>query len=395
MLTPAYALTATERVLPRLALDMTTASLDARVSVTRALDTATRVNSSGLIETVNADLPRFDFNLNTGGTCNGLLVEESRTNILQYATTMAGASWAATATGTGVAPIVTTDAGVSPDGTNNATKLEFNAPAGSDISRYSQTAFVTSAGTYTGSIYIKAFSASDVGKIIAFRHVASAASTLITLTSTWTRVERTEVRLTSEFQIILRPAVGTSSGVVSVLVYGGQLEVGAFATSLIFNSAASTTTRNADVAVMTGANFSDWWAATSGAAAVRIRQKSVAGTAPWLQFDDASADNIIALRGATTNPELYIKATTDQAQIDAGTIAANTNYGFVGAWTTDNCAAAINGGAAQTDTTATIPVVTQARLGSDGTNYLNGWLQTVRYWPQRLIDAETQAFSKL
>ena len=75
MITPSFALTATERVLPRLALDFTTASLDPRVTFTRALNTATRINSSGLVETVNADTPRFDYTLNPGGACKGLLIE--------------------------------------------------------------------------------------------------------------------------------------------------------------------------------------------------------------------------------------------------------------------------------------------------------------------------------
>jgi hypothetical protein len=44
MITPAYSPTATERVLPRMALDFTTGVLDPRVTVTRALNTATRVN---------------------------------------------------------------------------------------------------------------------------------------------------------------------------------------------------------------------------------------------------------------------------------------------------------------------------------------------------------------
>ena len=44
MITPAYSFTAMERVLPRLALDFTTASLDSRVTITRALNTATRFN---------------------------------------------------------------------------------------------------------------------------------------------------------------------------------------------------------------------------------------------------------------------------------------------------------------------------------------------------------------
>lgn len=83
MITPGYSITATERVLPRLALDFTTGSLDARVTVTRALNTATRVNSSGYIETVNANLPRFDYDPSTL-LPKGLLIEETRQNRVLY-----------------------------------------------------------------------------------------------------------------------------------------------------------------------------------------------------------------------------------------------------------------------------------------------------------------------
>jgi hypothetical protein len=172
-----------------------------------------------------------------------------------------------------------------------------------------------------------------------------------------------------------------------------QLEQSPSITSVIKTSSAAVA-RNADVAVMTGANFSDWWQSTRGAAVVQVLPSTVSGVRPVVEFDDTTADNAIVLRGNGANPELFIRTTTDQAQIDAGTIAANTAYTLAGAWNTDDCAAAVNGAAAVTDTSAAIPTVTQARLGSDGTNYLNGHLQTLRYWPQRLIDAEVQAFSK-
>lgn len=81
MVTPSYSATATERVLPRLALDFTTGVLDPRVTVTRALNTATRTNASGILEIVNANLPRFDYDPSTL-TCKGLLIEESRANLL-------------------------------------------------------------------------------------------------------------------------------------------------------------------------------------------------------------------------------------------------------------------------------------------------------------------------
>lgn len=81
MITPSFALTATERVLPRMAVDFTTAVTDSRVVTTRANNTATRFNSSGVIEIVNANLPRYDYDPVTL-VCLGQLIEEARTNLL-------------------------------------------------------------------------------------------------------------------------------------------------------------------------------------------------------------------------------------------------------------------------------------------------------------------------
>ena len=85
MITTSFGLTATERVLPKLALDFTTASLDSRVTFTRttgASNPATYVNSSGAITAATNNQPRFDFNPVTL-VCKGLLIEESRRNLFK------------------------------------------------------------------------------------------------------------------------------------------------------------------------------------------------------------------------------------------------------------------------------------------------------------------------
>jgi hypothetical protein len=50
----------------------------------------------------------------------------------------------------------------------------------------------------------------------------------------------------------------------------------------------------------------------------------------------------------------------------------------------------LNSGLAVNGAPASIPAATQMRLGSDGTNYLNGHLQAVQYWPLRLSNAGLQ-----
>jgi hypothetical protein len=417
MITPSFALTATERVLPRLALDFTTATLDPRVTFTRALGTATRVNASGLVETVAADTPRFDFNPVTLA-CRGLLIEESRTNNIFPSNDFSGYTLNNTA--------VVLTAGTSPDGTNNANKINETAVNATHFIRIDYT---TAVATFTATIYAKAAErtafAIQLSDLVAGGaawkfNLANGVSTQDTAISAgswtgisgsitdagngWYRCSLTATRGagTATSTRIFTLSSYTSSTVSSylgvvgngILVYGLQNEIGNSPTSYIPTTSAAVT-GNADVATMTGTNFSDWYSAGAGGVVARVLPSTVSGTRPALQFDDATADEVITLRGSTTNPELVIvDGGSPQAQIDAGTIAANTAYNLGAAWNTDNCAAAVNGGAAVTDTTATIPTVTQARLGSDGTNYLNGHLQSIRYWPQRIINAEVQAFSK-
>jgi hypothetical protein len=146
---------------------------------------------------------------------------------------------------------------------------------------------------------------------------------------------------------------------------------------------------------MTGANFSDWYNASEGAAVIQALPSTISNTRPAIQLDDNTANESIALRGVAADPQLFVvDGGSPQATLDAGTITANTVYKLGGAWKASSFATAINGAAAVTSASGTLPTVTQARLGSDGTNYFNGHLQNLRYWPQRLTNAEVQAFSK-
>lgn len=415
MITPSFSPTATERVLPRLALDFTTASLDPRVTVTRALNTATRINSSGYIETVNANLPRFDYSPTSIGTCRGLLIEEARTNLVLQSSDYTTASWTKTDT------TVTASSGTSPAGTNTATLLTQGSAGNAEVWQ----SFVVGAGnTVTYSRYVKkgnsqwymllirnggstsfAYAFFDLTNGVVGTTSTSGGFATITGSSIsdagngWFRVTFTVMIGASFGTAVFSASVVTANGTATPVnggtryEWGSQAEVGTFVTSHIPTTTTSIT-RNADVVSMTGTNFSNWWQATTGAMTVRARQLSATSTRPWAYISDGTANNIISLRGNVTDPELYIKATTDQVQIDAGTLTANASYGLSGAWNTDSCAAAFNGGAAGTDASATIPTVDRMLIGSDGTNYLSGWAEKISYWPQRITDAETQAFSK-
>lgn len=276
MITPAYNLTATERVLPVLSLDFTSASLDPRITFTRTDATATVTNSNGFVEMVAANTPRFDFNPITL-VCRGLLIEEARSNLFLQSQMFSDAVWNKTRASVSAVAVQ------SPDGTNNTFKLIEDTSV--TIShRIGQIVSYVSGTTYTMSVYAKAAERSA----IAFRFFNTAfgtsasqffnlsngtiANTVSGITATitpagngWYRcsASRTATANTTQGSIVIDLAIGTTfeytgDGVSGAYIYGAQLEAGAFATSYI-PTTTTALTRNADVATMTGTNFSDWY----------------------------------------------------------------------------------------------------------------------------------------
>lgn len=396
MITPAYSATATERVLPRLALDFTTASLDPRVSVSRALNTATAVNSSGLISVVNANLPRFDYTLGVAGACKGLLIEETRSNLAinsVFANTGGAAptSWTQQiATGTSV-PAASTFSTVG---------VAYSQTATAQRPFIAQSITLAASTTYAVTFVIESVTGATVYDVLGVQGLVPSAYILNGInvplsTPAATGTLTIIVTTTTAGAYVLRCGLGVAGNVTGTIRFScPQLEAGAFATSYIPTTTTSLT-RNADVVTMTGANFSSWYSSGAGSFQINATPRVTTGTRPLLQADDTSSNNLIALRQNVADPELYVvSGGVTQAQIDAGTVTANTAYKLCGAWATDNCVVAKDGAAPLTDLSATIPTPVQLRIGSDGTNYGNIWVAKINYWSQRMSNNETQAFSK-
>lgn len=410
MITPAYSSTATERVLPRLALDFTTASLDARVTVTRALNTATAVNSNGYIATVNANLPRFDYDPVTQ-VCKGLLVEEARANLTPYSNDFS--TWGNVFAG------LTASQGPSPSGQNDATKVIPNN--GQASSWLSQIGIPASTGTYTLSIYAKAagltafqigfYNTTDGDKFAIYTLsgsgavAGSSAGTTASIQNAgngWYRCILTFTTTgTGSTQVqVARLSSGTGDGVNGWLIYGAQLEAGAFATSYIPTTGVSLT-RNADIAVMSGANFSSWFNASEGTFSVRSDVYANNTTpARYTLLINKAGTGLIQLKITRPNTLTGFTVVDDagavSADLSGAALATNTFTTIVGAYQSNSFAFADGGGTTATDMSGNIPTsLTQMYIGSDGsTTAQNGHIAKIYYWPQRLTNAEVQAFSK-
>ena len=112
------------------------------LTFTRA-SSATRVNSSGLIESVATGVPRIDY---TGGGCGKLLLEPQRTNLALESNTLS------TAPNVVDSSTTTANVYVSPDGTQNA--MRFTETTANDRHGFYQYYTVTTQA-YTASIFTK------------------------------------------------------------------------------------------------------------------------------------------------------------------------------------------------------------------------------------------------
>ena len=333
MITPAFGLIATERVLPKLALDFTTATLDPRVTFTRttgAANPATYIDSSGVITAATNNQPRFDYDPSTL-VCKGLLIEESRTNSLLNTDLL-------------------------------STQIVVVTAAVRTLSFYG-TGVVTLSGTHTA---------------------------VVTGTGAY------PTRTTHSFT----PTAGALTLTVTGTVQYAQLEAGAFATSYIPTTAAALT-RNADVATMTGTNFSDWYNQTEGTFAVQASATNTSGSPRYVGASDGTVGNrIVLLTNSNTQTQNIVSLSgSTQANILCPTTDTRVATKVCLAYKVNDFAASTNAGTVVTDTAGAIPTTTTLYIGAlengtTATNMLNGHVKNIRYYPMRLLNAELQAFSK-
>jgi hypothetical protein len=172
----------------------------------------------------------------------------------------------------------------------------------------------------------------------------------------------------------------------------------AFASSYI-PTAASQVTRNADAASMTGVNFSSWFRADAGT--LYSEHQSITGTNQRaFVLGDGTTNNVITLLvtnssgngtslGVTTAGVLQVTAPSNIVT------AANTVYRLAGAYQTNNANGARNGTLGSDDTSVLLPVADRAFIGA-GTatsQFLNGHIRKLAYYPARLTNAQLQALT--
>lgn len=343
----------------------------------RTGDTATRVNSSGFIETVLANKPRLDY---LGSTCPKLLLEPQRTNLCLYSKDISNAAWAMYPTAGTI--VKTANYAISPDGTQNAGRLQLTLTSSGQV-EVIQPISITNGTVYTYSVYLKANTGTPT---ITFLY-DGAANRNITLTSQWVRYSYTFTGTGGAGYPRFLLDINTTSSSADFLFYGAQLEAGAYATSYIPTTTTSVT-RNADSCFKSSATA--LIGQTEGTIFLNTTLKAI-----------PSNVTIFGIENATMVIRLHIDAAgVFKAQVyngssnlffQASTVVINTNYKMALAYKNGDYALYINGSLIGTGTTAgAVPacdkVETNALWGTIGSvNYL---ISSAALWKTRLQNSE-------
>jgi hypothetical protein len=381
------------------------AQLEQRSAVTAYTATTTQsiTNYIPVLQTAAAGVPRFDHNPTTGEAL-GLLIEEQRTNLLLQS------GWAGATSGTpGSAPTswtvgfgtntVTTAYPSYFDTSANAVK--FDCDSGERV-MFQQSINVTNGVQYALSAYLEAVSGSIGDGLLVIAGTATLTqNTFVTNPSTPGRYTIL-FTATGTGTVTVRVGVGTSatvSATCSATWSHPQIEAGAFSTSYIPTTTASVT-RNADVASMTGTNFSSWFNAGEGTVYSEHQSVSAPNLRAYCISDGTSNNalqNVVTTSGGT-GVRFEVRVNNSATAFVPGTAitpVAGQFYKLAAAYKFNDVAASRDGEAAGTDTSADLPVVDRIFIGAraSGANELNGTIRKLAYYPQRLTNAQLQALT--
>jgi hypothetical protein len=221
----------------------------------------------------------------------------------------------------------------------------------------------------------------------------------VTVTPTWQRFSVVSTSTSTNAQIAVRGDQNQQTA--DVLIWGAQLEAGSFATSYI-PTVASQVTRNADVATMTGTNFSSWYNQPEGTFVADFDDYSgIANFANIYRADDGTVNNRICILKNGSNTSIRFEVTTagsGQALLGTTIGSAVNPTRHASAYKDNDFAACANGGTVATDGAGTVPSgINILRLGRDTTgalgNLLNGHIRQLAYFNSRLPNAQLQALT--
>jgi hypothetical protein len=330
--------------------------------------------------TAPAGVARFDCD---PITCNslGLLIEESRTNLLTYSSDFSNSVWSKASIA------VSSDAIIAPDGTLTG-DIFTTATASHNIS---QQLTVTASTSYTFSWYAKLSTMTP--KYSVYSITGSAYIIAPSLYPTGTSVGNGWFRYSATFTTPvgcvtarvypLRDSIATGD----IFIWGAQVEAGAFSTSYI-PTVASTVTRAAEDVNMTGVNAISCVNLDQGTIFVDVSDFAANNNA--FSFKSTGYQLSMFPRGLT-NVGVYTLPPGAATNVVVGSILPQKTAVTYNGLTTEYAVAGVSRAGVTTGAHPTTSALTLT-VGV-GSGYLNGHIRKLSYYPVALSSSNLVALT--
>ena len=392
---------------PSLNLDFANSrALDSRITFTRA-STATYVGRDGLIKTAGVNEPRFDHDPDTGESL-GLLIEESRTNLIDYSTDFQN-QWAGGS--------ATNNQTLAPDGTSTAAK--YAAAATVSLNKtYTSTSrpntavkFNLATGTYDSTIVGTPtdYDIEPYGNGW-YRCYFSVSSTTFSVFAKKGELDYIVIQLSNINSFIYARNATDNNTTTSdgIYIWGAQIEDGSFPTSYIPTSG-STATREKEFPTIETSSI-DFHDFSQGGEGTLLCEFSNAGS--------TGSDIAVCFSGDTHNGATFVGLGTNsnrnafnRNRVDAtnNVLSVDSNFTTTGFYKVafgigqSRCTLAVRGSSSgvleDTSVSYDSTPYTKLILGCDQTsssinNMINGTIKSVFYYPTLLSDTQLQTLTQ-
>jgi hypothetical protein len=366
----------------------------------------TYFDSAGVLQTAASGVPRFDYDPVTN-VAKGILIEESRTNVLTNSIP------SATAATVGLSNGVTRT--VSSAGTiNGITYRDFTMVGTFTASENVSFSYSPTAGVGTAATSGEIWTSSQWWSVIAGTLPASVTPTIggirVRYGNPGILQQSTPIGVQTSFlrssHTATAPAGTTIVGLdwiwsfaagqainVTIRMGPAQLEKGAFPTSYIPTTTAAVTRAADNLTIPTGS----WYNQTAGSFYNNASWILSSGTSypMFFRVDDTTNNNRWNLSYNQLGNNLGVDAFTSgviQGGFNLSSAGTSGSVKAAGAQTTNNANVAYNGVLKTLDTSWTPPPVTRLVLNSG--SITNIWHKTLKYYPLRVVDAQLQLLTQ-
>ncbi len=360
----------------------TTKTLDRRITFTRD-SVGTYTDDMGIVRYASNNVPRLDHDPTTGESL-GLLIEESRTNLITNSNAPTGQNF-------NWNTVTTTDNVLTPDGRLSTVRRLTSSGSNNFTYRMGSTTAGSANTNYTGSVWIRTVS----GTVIVTTDMNDQDGRTVSLSTDWVRFDSTANTGSGGGSAYRFFDIYTNT-TADLYVWGAQIEVGAFATSYIPTSG-SAVTRAQDNAKITGTNFTDFYNQEEGTLVAHYHSTVDDNYVATFENTATPGDDRIGLINWGGGQGLVETGNSGQANLNNGTPTVGAVNKVAFAFKVNNFAVSLNSATPVTDTSGTMPTVGRMMIGSraDGQyDILKSTIRHLSYYPKRLPDAQLQGLTQ-